>query len=115
VSELVLSRPEPLEAYVKSMIDTALVPEQQREGYVARVLDHLPWDRKGGGQDQDSPRLPGVLLAASAESHRSAVVPGMESVAVRAFMYFVFSFRSTPNSSIWPLSRYFVEREGRAP
>jgi ubiquinone/menaquinone biosynthesis C-methylase UbiE len=47
VSELVLSRPEPLEAYVKSMIDTALVPEQQREGYVARVLGHLPWDRTG--------------------------------------------------------------------
>jgi SAM-dependent methyltransferase len=47
VSELVLSRPEPLEAYVKSMIDTALLPEPQREDYVARVLHHLPWDRTG--------------------------------------------------------------------
>ncbi|HTW11089.1 MAG TPA: class I SAM-dependent methyltransferase [Acidimicrobiales bacterium] len=47
VSELVLSRPGPLEAYVRSMIDTALLPESQREGYVARVLGHLPWDRTG--------------------------------------------------------------------
>jgi len=47
VSELVLSRPEPLEAYVKSMIDTALLPERQREDYVARVLYHLPWDPTG--------------------------------------------------------------------
>jgi SAM-dependent methyltransferase len=46
VSELVISRPEPLEAYVNSMIDTALLPGQ-RDEYVARVLSHLPRDRAG--------------------------------------------------------------------
>lgn len=46
VSELVVTQPEPLEAYVDSMIDTALLPGQ-RDEYVARVLGHLPRDRAG--------------------------------------------------------------------
>jgi SAM-dependent methyltransferase len=46
VSELVISRPGPLEAYVASMIGTALLPGQ-RDEYVASVLRHLPRDRAG--------------------------------------------------------------------
>ena len=40
-SELVLSNLAPLEAYIRSSINTASVPEERREDYVRRVLRHL--------------------------------------------------------------------------
>ena len=46
VCELVIGRPEPLEAYVASLTGTALLPGQ-RDEYVASVLRHLPRDRAG--------------------------------------------------------------------
>jgi SAM-dependent methyltransferase len=47
VSRLVLSDRRPLEAYVRSMFDTALVPERARERYVQGVLDRLEPDSGG--------------------------------------------------------------------
>lgn len=47
VSELVLSDPEPLESYARSMVDTTLLPEEERDDYVRRVVSYLPWDRTG--------------------------------------------------------------------
>ena len=42
VAELVLTEVAPIEAYVESMIDTSLVPKDNRGAYVRGVIGHLP-------------------------------------------------------------------------
>jgi len=42
VAELVLTDLGPMEAYIGSMIDTSLVPKDNRDAYVRAVIGHLP-------------------------------------------------------------------------